>query len=269
MKKTFFAAALLLSFALVACNQKPQEPADEAEAQAAEAVDASKPVPADQLDHTITTKEINDVSYLLGINLGSFIKGYNFGDKFNYKQMMQGVKDFVNSKGSRMDPDFDAQFKVSPGEMDQLFNKFLEKMHYAAAEANTKAGEKYLEANRKKAGVVVAESGLQYKIIEAGNDVKPAAEDTVFVHYCGKHLDGSIFDEVPADAEPTSFPLNHVIPGWTEGMTYIGEGGKIQLTVPSELAYGEMGAQGAIEPNETLIFDITLDKVSKAQKTAE
>ena len=122
-------------------------------------------------------------------------------------------------------------------------------------------GEKFLESNGKKDGVVTTESGLQYKIIEAGNDVKPGPQDTVWVRYKGSLLDGTVFDQVSEDAEPIRLTLNRVVPGWTEGLQLIGEGGKIDLFIPSELGYGEQGQQ-TIPGNSVLLFNVELTKVA-------
>ena len=108
--------------------------------------------------------------------------------------------------------------------------------------------------------MTVTGSGLQYVISEQGNDNRPASRDTVYAHYKGTLLDGTVFDEVPADQPSAEFTLNRVIAGWTEGLALIGEGGKITLYVPAELGYGKRGTRG-IEPNSTLIFEVQLDSV--------
>ena len=139
--------------------------------------------------------------------------------------------------------------------------------NYTALESKEES-EKFLAANAKKAGVTVAESGLQYEIIEKGNEVVPAMSDTLWVKYKGTLVDGTVFDEVPADSEPVRLFLNQVIKGWQEGLQLIGEGGKIKLYIPSELGYGERGNQ-AIKPNSALVFDIELTKVGKVAESAE
>ena len=212
-------------------------------------------------DLTPSKAQLDSVSYLVGINFGSFIKGYDFGD-LNYSEIVKGIKDFVAAKGNMRDPEFNEQFKVNPELMNDLFNNFLEKRQQIVALQNKAEGESFLASNAKKAGVETTESGLQYKIIEPGNDVKAGPKDTVYVKYKGSLLDGTVFDEVPEDAEPIALTLNHVIPGWTEGLQLVGEGGKIQLFIPSDLAYGEAGAQQTIAPNSTLIFDVEVDKVA-------
>ena len=142
--------------------------------------------------------------------------------------------------------------------MNDLFNAFLEKRQKYTLAVNKEKGEKFLAENAKKEGVVVSDSGLQYIIEEAGSDVKAGPKDTVKVNYKGTLLDGTVFDETKG--EPVQLMLNRVIPGWTEGIQLVGEGGKIKLFIPAELAYGERGQQG-IEPNSTLLFDVEVVEV--------
>ena len=259
MKKIFVLITVATGMMLVACNQKP---AAEATEEGAEAPVPEVQAPKTLKDVTPTKGQIDSVSYLVGIQFGSFIKGYNFGD-LNMAKIKQGMMDFIKSKGNQRDPEFVKQFKVNPEEMNQLFNSYLEKRQAYIGLKNKEAGEKFMASNKTKAGVEVTESGLQYKIIEAGNpDLKPGPADTVKVLYKGTLLDGTVFDETKEGAEPITMLLNRVIPGWTEGLQLVGEGGKIQLVIPSELAYGEGGNQG-IEPNSTLIFDVDLVEVHK------
>ncbi|HAL72007.1 MAG TPA: peptidylprolyl isomerase [Verrucomicrobiales bacterium] len=122
-------------------------------------------------------------------------------------------------------------------------------------------GEKFLEDNAKKEGVVVTASGLQYKVITEGAGKSPSATDTVLVHYEGTLIDGKVFDSSYKRGEPIEFPLNRVIAGWTEGVQLMKEGAKYRLYLPSKLAYGPRGAGRDIGPNEALIFDVELLKV--------
>ena len=241
MKANKFFAVLLIGLAVVACTSKPGE-------QLPKEFQPSK-------------AQVDTVSYLLGINFGSFLKGYDFGSDLNYAEIVKGMKDFVNAKGNVQDPEFVKQFKVDPNEMNNLFNSYLEKRSTGLSMMNKQKGEKFLEANAKKDGVVTTESGLQYKIIEAGNDVKPGPQDTVWVRYKGSLLDGTVFDQVAEDAEPIRLTLNRVVAGWTEGLQLIGEGGKIDLFIPSDLGYGEQGNQ-TIPGNSALIFNVELTKVA-------
>ncbi len=122
-------------------------------------------------------------------------------------------------------------------------------------------GEKFLEENGKKEGVVTTASGLQYLILTPGTGKIPKATDTVRVHYSGTLLSGTEFDSSYKRNEPIDFPLNRVIPGWTEGVQLMSEGAKFRFFIPSRLAYGARGAGRDIGPNETLIFEVELLKV--------
>lgn len=106
------------------------------------------------------------------------------------------------------------------------------------------------------------ESGLKYKVVTEGTGASPKATDNVTVHYTGKLTNGQVFDSSVTRGEPATFPLNQVIPGWTEGLQLMKEGGKTIFYLPSNLAYGEMGAPGAIPPNADLIFEVELIKVN-------
>lgn len=130
-------------------------------------------------------------------------------------------------------------------------------------ETNTAAGKAYLEKNAKVEGVKSTDSGLQYKVLREGraDGKKPGPTSTVKVMYEGRHLNGEIFDSSYQRGEPIEFPLNRVIPGWTEGLQLMQEGAKYQLTIPQHIAYGRRGAGRAIGPAETLIFDVELLEV--------
>jgi len=126
------------------------------------------------------------------------------------------------------------------------------------AEENKREGEAFLAENRKKDGIVTLPSGLQYKIIKAGNGKKPTEADTVEVHYRGTLINGTEFDSSYRTDRPATFKVKGVIPGWREALTLMPVGSKWQLFVPSHLAYGERGAGPNIGPNETLIFEVEL-----------
>ena len=127
-----------------------------------------------------------------------------------------------------------------------------------AGEANQKAGDAFLAANKSKDGVVALPSGLQYKILTQGTGAKPAATDTVVCNYRGTLLDGTEFDSSYKRGQPATFPLNQVIKGWTEGVQLMSVGSKYQFYIPAALAYGVRGAGADIGPNSTLIFDVEL-----------
>ncbi|MCR5560479.1 MAG: FKBP-type peptidyl-prolyl cis-trans isomerase [Bacteroidales bacterium] len=269
MKKNLLFAALVLCIAAMACQPKnAAEPAEGEEVAPVEEAVAPAPAPKTSKDFKVSKATRDSVAYLVGINFGSFIKGYDFGD-LNYCQIKKGMRAFIKAKGNPRDPDFGEQFKIDPNEMNRIFNEYLENRHQQKLLANKEAGEKFLAKNLKKEGVEVSESGLQYKIIEAGSELVPVNDkDTVWVRYKGTLLDGTVFDEVKPEADSVRFTLDRVVKGWTEGMKYVGEGGKIRLFIPAELAYGERAPQN-IGPNQTLIFDIELCKVALYQEPAE
>ena len=127
---------------------------------------------------------------------------------------------------------------------------------------NKAAGAAFLAENAKKPNIVTTASGLQYEVLMPGTGTaSPSATDNVTVHYKGTTIDGEEFDSSYGRGEPATFPLNRVIPGWTEGVQLMKEGAKYRFFIPSELAYGEQGAGRAIGPNAALIFDVELIKI--------
>ncbi|MGZ8136561.1 MAG: FKBP-type peptidyl-prolyl cis-trans isomerase [Methylococcaceae bacterium] len=129
-------------------------------------------------------------------------------------------------------------------------------------EENKAAGLAFLAKNATNTNVKTTPSGLQYEILSKGTGTKsPSATDYVTVHYKGTTINGNEFDSSYKRGEPAEFPLNGVIPGWTEGVQLMTEGAKYRFYIPSELAYGERGAGRDIGPNETLIFDVELIKI--------
>lgn len=132
----------------------------------------------------------------------------------------------------------------------------------ALSQENLEKGQAYLAENGKRQGVITTDSGLQYEELAAGSGASPTAADTVKVHYRGQLIDGTEFDSSYSRNDPVSFPLNGVIPGWTEGLQLMKEGAKSRLVIPAELAYGEGGMGNAIGPNETLVFEVELLKIN-------
>jgi FKBP-type peptidyl-prolyl cis-trans isomerase len=127
------------------------------------------------------------------------------------------------------------------------------------SERNKHEGVKFLMENRQKPGVVTTPSGLEYQVLQEGSGVSPKATDTVTVNYRGSLISGAVFD----NGQGVSFPLNGVIPGWTEGLQLMKEGAKYRFFIPPELGYGERGAGRVIPPNAVLVFDVELVKVGK------
>ena len=237
----FFATAACAALLAVSCNSNSNDAALEA-----------------QLP---TAAEVDSVSYLLGVNIGSFFKGNGFAEdlkEINMAEFKKGIVDFLKAEGSPYDLDFADQFDIDPNEMQRILTNFLDKKQSYMAAKNLADGKAFLAKNALKAGVDTTASGLQYEIESAGADYKVTPRDTVWVNYKGQLLDGTVFDE----NENTMFVANRVIKGWTEGLGLLGEGGKATFYIPSELAYGERGNRG-IEPNSVLIFDVEVIKVGK------
>ncbi len=224
-----------------------------------------------KVDATLpTAAQVDTASYLLGVNFGSIIKGNNFADnmsEINMTQLKKGIQDFLEAEGNPYDPSFGEQFDVDPNFMSQILNDYImQRMNYKSA-LNIAEGKEFLAKNAKRADVDTTASGLQYTIIAEGASEKIAPQDTVWVNYKGTLIDGTVFDENDTE-EGISFAANQVIRGWTEGLGLIGEGGKITLYIPSELAYGSRG-QGSIAPNSVLLFDVEVLKVSKYAPVVE
>ncbi|WP_040879333.1 FKBP-type peptidyl-prolyl cis-trans isomerase [Marinobacterium rhizophilum] len=130
---------------------------------------------------------------------------------------------------------------------------------------NQRAGQAFLASNAQVEGVVTLPSGLQYRVLVPGSGAKPDAGSTVRVHYEGRLVDGTVFDSSYARGEPARFPLNRVIPGWSEGLQLMREGAQWMLYLPSELAYGMSSPTPDIAPNSALIFKVELLEVEPAQ----
>src|SRR5690349_12519400 len=138
----------------------------------------------------------------------------------------------------------------------------LSQMKNEKAAANLKAGEAFLEENKKKPGVTALPSGLQYEVITEGTGAKPSASSKVTCHYHGTLIDGTVFDSSVKRGQPATFPLNMVIRGWTEGVQLMTQGSKWRFFIPPHLAYGDRQVSREIGPNSTLIFEVELLDIS-------
>ena len=208
-----------------------------------------------------TSAEVDSVSYLIGVNFGSFIKQNGFADdlkEINMSELKKGMQDFMKAEGSPYEPNFGAQFDIDPNTMTQVLNGFMMKKQAYKAAVNEAEGKAFLVKNAKREDVDTTASGLQYTIVAEGAGEKIAARDTVWVNYKGYLIDGTVFDQ----NDSTQFVANRVIRGWTEGLGLLGEGGKATFYIPAELGYGSRGNQ-AIAPNSVLIFDVEVLKVGR------
>jgi len=201
---------------------------------------------------SVTTDD-DKFSYGLGMVIGERVLK-QYGD-VNYDALLAGMK---AQHG-------DQETLMTLEEAGTAINARMEKQFAEQTAANRKRGEEFLKSNAEKEGVKVTDSGLQYNVITEGDGPKPSATDMVKVHYRGTLVDGTEFDSSYARGEPTSFKLNQVIPGWTEGVQLMNVGSKYRFVIPQNLAYGERGAGGAIGPYETLIFEVELLDINPDQ----
>lgn len=158
---------------------------------------------------------------------------------------------------------FDDVFKknktaLTTQQMNQVIMTSMQKLDRDKTAITRKAGEAFLAENKKKPGVVVLPSGLQYLVLKEGTGNKPTTSDTVKVHYHGTLIDGTVFDSSVDRGEPITLPVNGVIPGWTEALQLMPVGSKWRLFIPSDLAYGDRDAGDKIKGGSTLIFDVEL-----------
>lgn len=191
--------------------------------------------------------ETDKVSYSLGLSIASNL--ISSGVK---TINMEAFNDALSTVFAGKMPE------IMPDEANNILQDYFEKLQKAQGDAAKEAGAQFLAENKNKEGVVTLSSGLQYKILKAGDGPKPKASDTVKCHYEGRLINGQVFDSSIKRGEPAEFPVSGVIAGWVEALQLMPVGSKWQLYIPSELAYGSHGAGQSIGPNETLIFDVEL-----------
>jgi len=190
---------------------------------------------------------MDKLSYALGMSMASNLMNSGL------KQL--DVKSFVEAFTGIMN---NTTPSMSPQEANRVIQDYFSKQQDEIFSKNLEAGKAFLEENRKKETVVTLPSGLQYEILTAGNGAKPKATDKVKCHYHGTLLNGTVFDSSVQRGQPAIFGVSQVIKGWVEALQLMAVGSKWRLFIPSELAYGEQGAGGSIEPDSTLIFDVEL-----------
>ncbi len=212
---------------------------------------------ADDSEQTATasgdlSSEKDSVSYILGATIAKNLKNDGITD-LNTGMFTKAMQDVF--KG--------ADLAISETESKSFLQAYITKARQEVVAKNLKKGEDFLAENKSKDGVVTLESGLQYQIMKEGDGAKPAATDKVKTHYHGTLIDGTVFDSSVDRGEPATFPINGVIPGWTEALQLMPVGSKWKLFIPANLAYGERGSPGGIGPNEALIFEVELLEIMK------
>ncbi len=199
-------------------------------------------------------------SYSLGWQYGDAIKKQ--GVEINLDLYTAGMRDALTGKEALMSQE---EVKAAISDLQLRVTTARQKEMREKAVKNLAEGKAFLEENKKKEGVKVLASGLQYKVLVQGTGKTPGAEDTVTVHYRGTLLDNREFDSSLKRGKPATFKVNGVIKGWTEALQLMKEGAKWQLFIPPELAYGERG-NPRIDPNSVLVFDVELISVSPGEK---
>ena len=196
------------------------------------------------------------LSYIVGINLAGQFK--RDGVNFDLAAFQMAVEDIKSETGSRLSQEEVQETIATMQQQTQEKQKLMQKVQ---SEQNVLQGQTYLAENAKKDGVMVTESGLQYKEVTAGEGPMPTADQTVVVHYKGTLTDGTVFDSSYERGEPAEFPVTGVIQGWVEALQLMNVGDKFELAIPSELAYGTRGSGQTIGPDSTLLFDVELIEI--------
>jgi FKBP-type peptidyl-prolyl cis-trans isomerase FklB len=204
---------------------------------------------------TVTLKtETDSLSYSLGVLIGNNLKVQGINE-LNDNVYMDGFRDGITQKPNEMTME----------QANLYVQKYFENQMSKKSGENLQAGIDFLAENGKKEGVVTLNSGLQYKVLQAGSGLSPKATDQVKVHYRGTLIDGTVFDSSYDRGQPAQFGVSQVIKGWTEALQLMSPGSHWMLYIPSDLAYGPDGAGDVIGPNSTLIFEVELLEVMPSQ----
>lgn len=245
MKHPFFKVCLLAaSVAIAGCQQQDGEAVSSA-------------------DVDLDTQE-RQISYILGANVASQFVSQEMEVEIDAFQL--GFEDVMLERDSRLSEESVREI-ISAYQEEEAAR--MEEAYQVVADANAKEGQEFLAANAQEEGVVVLDSGLQYRVIEAGEGATPDADDLVEVDYRGRLIDGTEFDSSYQRGVAATFGVNQVIPGWTEALQLMQEGAKWEVFIPADLAYGPGGTGGLIGPNATLIFEVELHKVLGEDESAD
>jgi FKBP-type peptidyl-prolyl cis-trans isomerase FklB len=195
-------------------------------------------------------------SYGIGYNLGEQLKGQDL--EVSLEAVIMGLTDSLEDRGQRVD---DATLEAAFASMRERQSE----RQAVAAKANLADGQAFLAKNSGRDGVVTTDSGLQYEVIQSGDEgPSPGAEDRVTTHYRGTLIDGTVFDSSYERGKPVTFGVSQVISGWTEALQMMKVGDKWRLFIPSELGYGARGAGPRIPPNSVLVFEVELLGIESA-----
>lgn len=194
------------------------------------------------------SEELKAVSYCVGMSIADSLLQQEL-EGLSTEVLAEAISDIFSGKTA----------KYSPNEANEIIQNYLNSVGEKKFAAIKEEGEAFLAENKNKAGITTTASGLQFEVVEEGNGQKPAATNTVKVHYHGTLIDGTVFDSSISRGEPATFGVHQVIPGWTEALQLMSVGSKYRLYIPQELAYGaHPHPGGAIKPFMALIFDVEL-----------
>ncbi len=245
MKRLFLVPSVLLLAVAVNAQKKPVKTLKP----------AVKSMAASSSPEALKTSN-DSVSYAFGISLGNYMKSQNI-TSVNFKLMNQAIENTLQGKPCLIDPN----------QANQIMGKLAENKTKQTAGVEKEKGRKFLEENKKRAGVTTTASGLQYEILKKGDGPIPQKTDTVTAHYAGSLLDGKEFDNSYKRGQPLNIPVAGVIPGWTEALQLMPVGSKWKLYIPSTIGYGDYGAGQDIPGGATLVFEVELLGIgSKAEE---
>lgn len=258
---SFCAAALAFAGLALPAHAQDDAAATDAAAQAQPAQaqpQEAAPQPAEQPAPGAAdpaAADVEEVSYAIGYMVGREYRRQEVALK--PEVFLEGLKTGLAGEEARVSLD-----ELRATLMN--FQRELQLRQMQKFQAQAAAGRAYLEENKQKEGVQTTASGLQYEVLKEGEGESPSAQDAVRVHYRGTLTDGTQFDSSYDRGEPATFRVNEVIPGWSEALQLMKEGGKYRLTIPAELAYGEAPPPGSgIPPHAVLLFDVELLDVVK------
>ena len=247
-RKTTITTCLCFCLTLVILGCNSQQPAAP--------VVGSEPSAVQSLD-----TKVQKTSYAIGLDIGTNIAQGEL--EVDADALAQGLRDGLGLGGAPLMTQEDQQ-EVLMVLQQELMQKQMEMIQKQATE-NIAKGQAFMAEFREREGVQATESGILYRVITQGDGEKPLAGDIVTVHYTGTLVDGTVFDSSVERGEPATFPLQGVIPGWTEALQLMPQGSKWEVVIPAELAYGQQQAGPIIQPNSTLVFEIELLDVIRGE----
>lgn len=262
MKSIFKVSLLAATVALAAGCQKDEEPKTDT-APAAEQVQAE----TGKAVHFKT--EDDKAAYAIGVSFANYLstsldKPNEIGISLNKDLVLKGIEHVFAGNPELSEEETRAALEA----LDQRVAETMQKQAAEKAQAAKAAGDEFRAEFEQQDGVVKTDSGLLYQVMTAAEGEQPKDTDTVQVHYKGTLIDGTQFDSSYDRGEPATFPLNRVIPGWTEGVQLMPVGSKFKFVIPPQLAYGEQDTP-SIPANSTLVFEVELLKIENGEEAAQ